>query len=222
MKSNYYSDSDFERNSIEYLKAHNVLEKLGFTDIIHIEDKETQIKGVDVIANLGEQKVTIDVKSVASMLPTFSQEIANCASKRIGWIMNNKLETDYYLYVWHNVSGIPYSEAKNKIALDCECITNSDCVLVKKSVLQDFIFQNFGTVCSEEVGEKFIRVTSKIPNQNSTVYFILNENRKLCWGLEKPSGHGVYITRSDKIKEQPLNFIIRKSDLEKMGKLIRV
>ena len=221
MKSSFNLDAKFERNSIEYLKDRKVFEKLGFSNFHFTDDRETQLSGSDMVADFdGKTGQVVDIKSVASMLPTFSQEIANGNSRRIGWIMNNELKTDYYLYVWHNVEGESYYTAKKLIAEDYSYISDTVVALVSKKDVQKYITDNTGIPCDENNANKILRISDRILKTNGTVYIWL-DNGEIKAGKKRPNVP-VYITRSDSIAEQPLNFIVRRSVLEKLGKNILV
>lgn len=220
-KSNFNIDSKFERSSLEYLKENEVFGKLGLSNTFFTDDKETQKTGSDLVADLYDEiRQVIDVKAVASMIPTFSQEIINCNSGKVGWIMDNSLKTDYYMYVWHNTGDYSYSHAKEQIAKDYSCIKETDIVLVKKQDIQKFIEENIGIQCNEENAMKIFEVSNKIQRTDSTLYISLVEG-KIMASLNKPSTR-VYITRSDNVKEQPLNFILRKTDIESLGKTLTI
>lgn len=219
-KSNFITDSKFERASIEYLKVKYPFDKIGISNIRWTDTKDEQLSGSDMVATVYNNDVlvencVIDVKSVASPLPTFSQEIINCKSGKVGWIMNNSLKTDYFLFVWHNTGINNYTDAKKTIAEDYTKIISTDITLVSKKALQDFIKEQTNIECNEDKAKSLLLLTRGIARTSDTAYFKI-EGKSLYGVKEKPLSR-IYITRSDRIHEQPLNFIVRKSDLENLG-----
>lgn len=170
--SDWPEDKLFERASVEYLFQSGHLRAVGLRNIELIEDRTLQKLGVDLYADIVfpdgsvAKHKAVDVKSIAQMIPTFSQEVCNTTSGKIGWLCNEGLLTEYYLFVWHDLRGEWYGTAKKKMA-DCvhlkkdgtphvdvakvqNLITRNSMALVSKAELKNIIFEETGRSCTSD------------------------------------------------------------------------
>jgi len=224
-KSKFDTDTIFERTSIEYLRKNNFFEKIGIFNCKFIDDINEQKSGCDLIADIDidgqilKDKI-IDVKSIAGLIPTFSQEIINATSKRVGWIMNNNLNTEYYLYVWHGIDNPEgYEKDKLKIIENTDIITKNRLCLVKKKDVQNLIENETGVKCTPEYAYGILNVVNQITTKRNKTNYYQCKNSSLL-ELENGRGERVYVTQSNNIHEKPINFIVRERDLKILGKEI--
>lgn len=92
----YNTDKKFEEESFKYLKKTEIFYNDTMKLISEIKEREFQKMGMDTICLINNQVKVVDVKAMAGYIPTFSQELFNINSQRIGWLLNNSLKTDYY------------------------------------------------------------------------------------------------------------------------------
>ena len=223
MASKYNTDSKFERSSIQYLKNKDIFEDLDMVDVVWTDDEETQKTGSDLIATIkGEANQVVDIKSVAFSIPTFSQEIINGKSEKVGWIMNNELATDYLLFVWHNVNADNYTDGKLKIIKDLSCINYTDISLCKKKDMQDLIYKEIGIKCNDKAANFILSEIKRINSKKSISYYTVDRDNKCLREIEDKSKRNIYISYSKNIHERPINFIVRKSLINSISKNIRV
>lgn len=226
-KSKFYSDAEFEAASMKYIKQHKLLERVGILNADFIEDSAKQKAGCDIIADIQVNNEIIpnkiiDVKSIAGIIPTFSQEIINSTSKRVGWIMNDNLETEFYLFVWHEVENPEgYSKDKAKIIEDANAIVRNRLCLVKKENLKRFIEKETGIKCTPEYAYGIMNTIDKITTEEKKINYYQCKDSALL-EIENGKNEKVYITRSNNIYERPINFIVREEDLKRLGKEILV
>ena len=97
-RTNWVGDKAFEETSIQYLQNTNIFKDMNIQEIV--KDRDRQLRGIDVIAQLYGQDIKVDIKSIASQLPTFCFEISgNINTSQKGWLINPDVETEYYLIV---------------------------------------------------------------------------------------------------------------------------
>ena len=72
-RTNWVGDKAFEETSIQYLQNTNIFKDMNIQEIV--KDRDRQLRGIDVIAQLYGQDIKVDIKSIASQLPTFCFEI---------------------------------------------------------------------------------------------------------------------------------------------------
>ena len=194
MKSQFGRDLLVEKEISEYLDNHFYSKIVdGFK---RYEDESAQNQGIDVHfewPTLG--KILVDEKSNSSakyinkFIPTFAFEIKNTRSGNIGWLIDNKKLTEYYLliYVWaNNAESIPIS------------INKLHCILVSRKSIRDYLQSNrysdneLITKCDMA---KKNDLGGKIPGPNNDFYFFYTS-----W-----------------LQEQPFNVIIRRNILSNLS-----
>ena len=90
-------------------------DKSKLTDFRKITDINLQKEGVDVTYTLDNKHYVIDEKAQMDYiyerepLPTFSLELLNAASGNIGWLINLRLKTEYYMFIWPHAEVRPLS-----------------------------------------------------------------------------------------------------------------
>lgn len=227
MSSKFNLDSEFERASIEYLKIKNPFKELDISSIIWTDNKEEQLNGSDLVATVVEDGCimpnrVIDVKSVASLIPTFSQEIINANSERVGWIMNNDLKTDFLLYVWHEVEANNYSEGKKKVIESISNIKSTHLSLCNKKDMQDLIYKEIGIRCTPKASRFILSEIKRINSDKPTSYYTVDIENKCLKEISKNERENVYITYSRQVHEKPINFVVRKNLIEKISKNTKI
>ena len=85
----YNTDKKFEEESFKYLKKTEIFYNDTMKLISEIKEREFQKMGMDTICLINNQVKVVDVKAMAGYIPTFSQELFNINSQRIGWLLNN-------------------------------------------------------------------------------------------------------------------------------------
>ena len=108
----------------------------AFESIERVHDKQRQTAGIDVIFTAKDGRVfRVDEKAqlyyLNRDLPTFAFEIGSLQQGvlTVGWLCNEKLETDLYLLIW------PFADRDSPRGLQMEEITKADCLLVRKKDL---------------------------------------------------------------------------------------
>lgn len=206
-------DESFEKYVGEFLDRY-------FYPCFEAEFKRNQIdslqwKGIDVITtNTDGEKSNIDEKSAAhyvnSDLRTFAFEVSflnRGNSLNMGWLLNKELKTDYYLLSWvyANEQKFPYRQQemqpngypKTVITdyfkyLTTEDITAMDIVVIEKEVVRNSI-----DLSDEEIMDISTSMREK--------------------QLRFKSHKGYKFVLSLGLSEQPVNILLDKSDLGRIG-----
>lgn len=177
-----YLDTYFYNNAVVGFKRYN--------------DEASQNQGIDVHfkwPTLG--KILVDEKSNSSpkyinkFIPTFAFEIQNTRSGNIGWLIDDKKLTEYYLliHVWARYpESVPISVEK------------LHCILVSRKSIRDYLQSN-GYSDSKLLAKcdmaKNNNLNGKIPGPNNDFYFYYTP-----W-----------------LQEQPFNVIIRRNILSNLS-----
>ena len=231
-QSMFNVDSRFERASVNYLlnKQMDLLEKVGIINVKEVvTDASRQKAGIDVIADVRYKgklypDAAIDFKSIAGFIPTFSQEAYNSRSGNIGWIMNPELDTDFYLYVWHDVKedkGYKYN--KIAIAENPDVISKNRLVLLSKADIQRIITEETGIQC---MPSGMIELEDQLLSYLGDKYYETSDIKKLMFSSGKIRSYSwashpqVYLTLSGNIHERPVNFIVRVEKLQLEGQSV--
>ena len=142
-------------------QAHKMFERSFYgpqtTEYKGIDDKETQVRGVDSIFTYNGQKYHCDEKAavnyVGKHLPTFSMELTfiDRANKLAdGWFVKENSKTDAYLFMW----------------LD----ENYEIALVRKEDIENYLER-----CGWDI-DKLYRKAEKIRYEDDRQFGFLNEN----------------------------------------------
>ena len=154
-----------------------------------VKDRDRQLRGIDVIAQLYGQDIKVDVKSIASQLPTFCFEISgNVNTSQKGWLINPDVETEYYLMTQNNVA-------------------STEAMLIKKETLKKEIERHLGDL---EVLVDKIRAYEI--HQKSAARF--NEKGEL---VKNRNRMNIYPVLSCGLYEQPINIVVRKEVLKELA-----
>lgn len=185
--------------------------KLGLLNFMErIEEKDMQMKGIDIILDNKDGIKYIDEKFAIDYrnkdLLTYSFELSsnnNCNS--VGWFLNNDSLTTHYLLLWF------------KSDKDIDCITSFDACLVEKKAICNMLLKD-GIVLSE-VLDLFNRYSKdNVPISNDNINFYIKEfengTKKCIMKVGKYT-----ISQSDKKEEAPINLIIPKGKLMKLAEL---
>lgn len=207
--SSWKIDKRFEETSMNYLSNSPIFNDLNVKEIIN--DRPRQLKGIDIIAEINKKESNVDVKAIASQLPTFCFEISgNVHSGQVGWLLKEDLETDYYLIVYHEVKGAEKNYNLGKKIMTYDNIIKTEAFLISKIKLKHRIEKQFGMKLEEVVsyirelkleGDKVIRFHNDLTIQEG------KGNRNL----------NIYPTISLNIYEQPINIVIRKEVLKELA-----
>ena len=210
----YNTDKKFEEESFKYLKKTEIFYNDTMKLISEIKEREFQKMGMDTICLINNQVKVVDVKAMSGYIPTFSQELFNINSQRIGWLLNNSLKTDYYLLVYHvlDESIATHNYSKDKKLLTNENIAYTKAILISKKEIFNII-TNETSLSSYDL--EYVLLDEIIPEYktNHTTKMIYNSYHKCIEKKHGPSN--VYFVVSDKIHEKPVNCIIRRELLEK-------
>ena len=139
-KTNRKEDSRLELIVNEFLDDYFYTKE--FDKARWVVEKEEQLKGIDVYLTSEKQglnEAKVDVKSAVKYsnryLPTFSLELSFIGyrgGEKIGWFLNDELETEYYLLLY------PRSEKYYTEMIFKDDIDYIDYYLVKKDDLMKF------------------------------------------------------------------------------------
>lgn len=140
-KSNRSEDSRLEKITNEFLDRYFF--NKDFEQVDWAEDKEKQLNGIDVTLSsekYGLKEAKVDVKSAVKYsnkyLGTYSLELSFIGRNydpRIGWFLNDDLETEYYLLLY------PKSEKYYTDIQSVDDIDYIDYYLVKKDDIYRFL-----------------------------------------------------------------------------------
>ena len=235
--STYKTDAEFERVSLEYLvyKQPDLLKEAGITVKEVVTDRDRQKEGIDVVADVNYKGVLykdafIDFKAVAAFIPTFSQEVMNTTSTNYGWLMNPTLKTDFYLYIWHDLGPNKrdsYRKNKEIIVRNPDLITDNRLVLLKKDELRQLIRFHTGVECTilnayslEWKIQDYLGSFDELTNLKETIR--LSVKNGAVGPYRKDDKDKVYltITGGEHLKEKPINFIVKATELARWGKLV--
>ena len=227
MKSEYNIDAKFERNIIQYLKDNKIPESIGLAGVHFTDDYNSQKQGVDFSAMYRGRMCYVDVKSIASDFPTFSQEVMNTVSRNAGWMFNNKLQTTHILYTYHVVEGASnYAEGKRIVADDPSKIIRTECILVPKKKVQDDIKKHLHLDCDVNTARSIAKAIETQISKGAIRttepcyrFKVVNDNKRALRKIEKweTKGLQMWITRSNNVAEHPINIVVRKQELIKLS-----
>ena len=204
-RTNWVGDKAFEETSIQYLQNTSIFKELNIQEIV--KDRDRQLRGIDVIAQLYGQDIKVDVKSIASQLPTFCFEISgNINTSQKGWLINPDMQTDYYLIVYHEVIGAS-SYRQGKTLMTQDNVASTEAMLIKKETLKKEIERNLGDL--DVLVEK---IRGYDIHQKSAARF--NEKGEL---VKNKNRMDIYPVLSCGLYEQPINVVVRKEVLKKLA-----
>ena len=226
--NHFQLDSQFEEKSTYYLKQAGILNKLGVKEIV--EDTERQLKGIDLIADVPlpdgtiHKNAKIDIKSIASQLSSFCFELRGSEKTRqTGWFLNNEVETDYYLLVYHTLNETfpddirnSYSKAKSKI--NSNSIGTTEYLLIPRQNLKEVIVDSWNLNSIEDLKEciPMIETTYDESKLGSNKVYVYN-NKQLDIVCKQDTNF--YITYSINVYEKPINLVVKKTILNDIASI---
>lgn len=162
--------------------------------------REEQLKGVDVVASNTRKSYYIDEKAqlyyINESLPTFAFEVDSMQKEayRKGWLINEKLITDYYLLIW------PYAVHTDLYSIKCDDFTKLECLMILKSKLIHYLL-------NAEWDEQ--RLTSLSRKLSESKYV----------GKYEINHPNFYMYKSDasKYSEVPTNLVIYRKTLRELA-----
>ena len=204
-RTNWVGDKAFEETSIQYLQNTNIFKDMNIQEIV--KDRDRQLRGIDVIAQLYGQDIKVDIKSIASQLPTFCFEISgNINTSQKGWLINPDVETEYYLIVYHEIIGAS-SYRQGKALMTQDNVAETEAMLINKETLKKEIERHLGDL---EVLVDKIRAYEI--HQKSAARF--NEKGEL---VKNRNRMNIYPVLSCGLYEQPINIVVRKEVLKELA-----
>ena len=168
---------------------------------IRYSDLETQLKGVDVTFDFEDQtRLLVDEKAAAHFvnknIPTFAFEldfVGIDGKLKEGWLFDEKKETQYYLLSWIRA-------AKTK-GFSCDDISQLEVLLVDRLKVVGLL-KEFGL---DKNRAKEISRNLRMKNQFGPTY--------------KNPNIPFYFYFTEHLTERPINIVIRKSALIRLGAL---
>lgn len=226
-ESNFKEDKRFEEESTRFLIRSHILMELGTKTII--EDIERQKQGVDLICDIPfddgtvKENQNVDIKAIASTIPTFCFEVAgNTGSGQVGWLLNSELVTDYYLVVYHDIiGGTNYSA--NKEILTVDNVNYTKVMLINKEKLQQLVLDYFMFDCLKDAQDIVKRI--EFLNQDETKMTTYSYDGVRITQLKNASDKKdlkMWFSASNHLKERPINVVIRQQLLESISDKIFV
>ena len=217
-ESQFHIDSCQERIVGSYLDKFLYTKDL-FSFVQRIEDKDTQRSGVDIILtsqSLGLANAKVDEKCALSFIncdiPTFAFELS---SKKIGpdnkpvepfqrkegWLLNNNLNTEYYLLTW--LFACPIEKKEHFPSLQEQDIISSLFVLIKKNSIVNILSQKGYTSDKLRETDAYLRSIA-----------LSNGDSACCDAARKISKSGdVKFSYTFSRAERPINVLLYRSEM---------
>ena len=173
-----------------------------YSSIERITDKQEQLNGTDVRFTMKSGKVfNVDEKAqlyyLNKDLPTFAFEVQflRHGIPTIGWLCNDRLDTDYYLLIW------PFANRDAPAGITWRDFTRAECLMVKKQDILSLLKQNGLTV------ERLLADADNFRRQGLTGRI----------GIKGVSGIYYYSSSPCKYAEEPINIVISKTHLRRIA-----
>lgn len=210
MESTRKQDIIVEREVAKFLDENLYNDSDIFKEFLRTPNRDEQLLGYDVILSTRDGKLkwaVVDEKVAAryanTKLGTFALEISflNKSGKEIvGWLIDEKKKTEYYLCGWITKSDIPYDEEKKRYLteeLTKDNIISMDWCLVSRDKILKHLESLGWTI------DKIKRQSDKIRKNDgvSTNKFI----------------DGVTFRYSNNLSEKPINLLMWKSTYFKIS-----
>ena len=175
-----------------------------------INDESRQKQGVDVILSRDKKRYIIDEKAQMDYiyrndgpLGTFALELLNSSSGKVGWFINDDLETEYYMFIW------PHADGR---LVSVDNIEYAQYALVEKTRLKGLIENRYQN--ADRLREYALRLSrggleGAIEQYNRSYYKRppFDENAYLVYTREP--------TEDDNGKvERPVNLVVKKTLIE--------
>lgn len=164
-------------------------------------DLETQLKGVDVTFDFGDQtRLLVDEKAAAHFvnknIPTFAFEvdfIGRDGELKEGWLFDEEKKTQYYLLSW--------IQATRTKGFSCNDITQLEVLLIERQAIIELLKEyEVDRISAMEISRE-LRMNNQIgpANKSTTVPF--------------------YFYFTGHLSERPINIVIKKDALIRIGTL---
>lgn len=214
--SSFHTDKRLEESSLKYIESKQEIIHCDELKLIaKVPQKEFQKMGMDAICLVNNKVSVVDFKCMAGLLKTFSQELLNITSGRLGWLLNNELKTDYYMYIYHvlksEVSSGYYGYDKKIITP--ENIKYTKAILISKKDVLDIIKEDTGLTSDKIKDFMYDRIIPVFEETGKNKFYYHKEKDKL-FATKANGTSNCYFVISDKIHEKPLNIIIPRKLLE--------
>ena len=160
------------------------------TSFERVQDKERQVKGIDVVMEINDKTYSIDEKAAiryTNGLKTFALELSFLNRKGIlqeGWLTDERKINDYFVFVWIN-------KIEDTLIKDISSLKDIDVALVSKNKIMEHL---------ESIGwtkEKLKTKDNQIRNENDKKFGNINTN-------------GCKFSYSDRLFEKPINILLPK------------
>ena len=160
------------------------------TSFERVQDKERQVKGIDVVMEINDKTYSVDEKAAiryTNGLKTFALELSFLNRKGIlqeGWLTDERKVNDYFVFVWIN-------KIENTLIRDISSLKDVDVALVSKNKIMEHL---------ESIGwtkDKLKTKDNQIRNENDTNFGNINTN-------------GCKFSYSDRLFEKPINILLPK------------
>lgn len=168
----------------------NTFYKEKTTDFERVNDRERQLKGIDVIFKIGDKKYKADEKAAVRWrnLKTYSLEVSFINRRnevQEGWFVNEDLENNSYVFVWVDKDG------------EEESVTLA---VVLKKKLHEYL-QSIGW------GRESLLNKSRLIREGNTNLGDININ-------------GCKFSYSERLVEKPVNILLPREKYMKLADLV--
>lgn len=225
-KSMWCADKRFEETSLEFLRGKSrILKEMGTREIV--KDRDRQLKGIDLICDLPirfpnsffkMRGKSVDIKSIAKVISTFSFEISgNVSSGQIGWLINPNVQTEYYLLVYHQIKDESFSYTVNKQRMTTDNILYTKAILLKKEKLLKKIYKELHEKEFDKIVEE---IRDKTVDKKSISRFVIDSDGNIRQKERCDKENKMWLTVSNQLKERPINIIVRREVLEEISEKI--
>ena len=215
MQSTFLTDKKLEEASLKYIESKpEIIHCNELKLIAKVPQKEFQVMGMDAVCLVNNSVAVVDFKCMAGLLNTFSQELININSGRLGWLLNDELKTDYYMYIYH-VLKAEYSTGYygyDKRIITPSNIKYTKAILISKKEVLKIIENDFNMKMDEIKDMMFMRIIPEF-EENGRTRFYVGQDKNIRYSKSSTTGQ-CYFVISDKIKEKPLNIIVPRKLLE--------
>lgn len=196
MKINNREKDEFRTNIINDFLDYNLYYK--FNNVKRINDKENQIKGVDIIFDYNNENFICDEKAALNYanknLQTFSFELSFINKRGLrqdGWLIDSKKINNSFLLIWINKS-------KKNFITELDDLQEIEIMLIRKIDILNFLFN-----CNINI-EKIIEIDDEIRDKKIVNYGNLYTN-------------GYKFVYSEKFIEEPINLLISRNKLREIS-----
>lgn len=215
-KSQFKNDSKFEVITHNWLIEHDGFNELNVIE--HVSDKERQMDGIDMVSS---QYQNIDAKAISTDLSTFCFEICgNIHSPKegveSGWLFKSHSSTNYYLLEYFYISQPSHSIQQDKEAIIAEegrNIEQCEMYLIARNSLQKMVANYF---LLNNKSPRDLAVFNEVRNyhpKDMTTYYTVRDRHIITLQPRERQRELMYLAVSGKLREAPLNVVVKKDFL---------